>query len=195
MSCYYSMASYSATALINIEKNKNRVKNPNVLAFCNICACKKPETNFNLKRVNDKGLRTTCIECDAFPKHLRDCKHRGIENSLTKEEYYSLIHQPCVYCNGVSWTNPEFEKNGIDRFDNDVGYHIWNCVPCCYRCNVFKSNHSQSFLTRFSTNYLAVSTKYNQDRLKASQHSSEQSSDMTSSGSSPCTYPPEANTI
>ena len=32
--------------------------------------------------------------------------------------------------------------NGIDRFDNTIGYELHNCVPCCGFCNFAKGKHT-----------------------------------------------------
>ena len=33
--------------------------------------------------------------------------------------------------------------NGIDRIDNNKPYIKENLVPCCKKCNFFKSNHTK----------------------------------------------------
>ena len=44
--------------------------------------------------------------------------------------------------------------NGVDRKDNNLGYTIDNCVPCCHRCNSMKSNLSyQNFIQHISNIY------------------------------------------
>jgi len=59
---------------------------------------------------------------------------RGLEYSLTKEQYDELIYKPCYLCgfkNGVG--------NGLDRQDNSIGYTYGNVLPCCSTCNMMKS--------------------------------------------------------
>lgn len=36
-----------------------------------------------------------------------------------------------------------FIYQGIDRLDNQKGYEIENCIPCCYVCNKAKGNRNQ----------------------------------------------------
>lgn len=46
-----------------------------------------------------------------------------------------MIVKPCEYCN----EKPK-KFNGLDRVDSNVGYTFLNVVPCCYDCNVMKSD-------------------------------------------------------
>jgi len=87
-----------------------------------------------------------------------NAKKRNILFSITIEEYKEIASKNCYYC-GVSPKN--FNKylligeskysestikranihiNGIDRKNNDKGYILANCVPCCFECNVAKLN-------------------------------------------------------
>ena len=44
--------------------------------------------------------------------------------------------------------------NGIDRLDSSKGYTINNCVPCCSKCNLMKSNFKkEDFLQHISKIY------------------------------------------
>ena len=93
------------------------------------------------------GLNNKCKECDKkwqdeydktpdrrFSVYKRDSKKgkRNYEFSLTKKQFMSFWGKKCYYCgeriNGV----------GIDRVDNNIGYEIDNCVPCCGKCNRMK---------------------------------------------------------
>lgn len=64
-------------------------------------------------------------------------KTRNIDISITLEEYIPIIDNPCYYCNDY------FDKTpygyGLDRIDNNIGYHINNVVHCCGTCNRIKS--------------------------------------------------------
>lgn len=90
--------------------------------------------------------------------YQRSSIKRGHKWELTKEEFASLITQECAYC-GAKPKRLEFtvhastlkdakakrrvkslEKiNGIDRKDNEIGYTLSNCVPCCSTCNFLKN--------------------------------------------------------
>jgi len=57
------------------------------------------------------------VSCDITP-------HWFIENILKKE---------CSYCGDI-------HNVGCDRLDNSKGHIMSNVVPCCYRCNVIRSD-------------------------------------------------------
>lgn len=75
---------------------------------------------------------------------INDIKYKAMQRgkrwSLSHEQAFELISQPCVYCGFI----PEWPENrvGIDRVYNDDGYHIDNCVPCCFTCNSAKGKLS-----------------------------------------------------
>jgi len=58
---------------------------------------------------------------------------KGIEVTLTFKEFEKLISLDCHYCKGF------FKKTttggGLDRINNNRGYHADNVLPCCGTCN------------------------------------------------------------
>ena len=71
----------------------------------------------------------------AYGVHKRRCKHDNIDNNISLEQFEILVKQPCYYCDKL---HNEY-LNGIDRTNNDKGYDIDNCVPCCQQCNYMKN--------------------------------------------------------
>lgn len=75
---------------------------------------------------------------------------RNHEFSITLEEFEKLVLSDCHYCGQApeprtfSTAKEYFNFNGIDRKDNDTGYTIENCVPCCKTCNFNKRNSTYS---------------------------------------------------
>jgi hypothetical protein len=57
---------------------------------------------------------------------------RGIQFNLTITDFQFLTIRNCYYCTSN-------EKIGIDRIDNDLGYIVNNCVPCCKLCNLTRN--------------------------------------------------------
>lgn len=67
---------------------------------------------------------------------------RNIVFNLTIEDFHKLTKQNCHYCNippiqrrKVPFTNGDYIYNGIDRINNNIGYELDNCLPCCKFCN------------------------------------------------------------
>lgn len=85
-----------------------------------------------------------------FARYKKSAKSRMHDFSLTIEEFLFLTSQNCYYCGikskQVSKTSGKtgfYIYNGIDRIDNNLGYTIENCVPCCKQCNIAKMNYSK----------------------------------------------------
>lgn len=102
----------------------------------------------------------------SFSNLYNKCKHtakqRNLEFNLSRIEHCYLIVQNCHYCNSPPIKHNSYLKNkgkdqvrpnryaketidrnwimanGIDRIDNNEGYFIQNCVPCCAICNYIK---------------------------------------------------------
>lgn len=58
-------------------------------------------------------------------------KQRGYVLDVQEELVYALRKFNCYYCDAEG-------PNGIDRYDNSLGYVSSNCVPCCAMCNRVK---------------------------------------------------------
>lgn len=75
---------------------------------------------------------------------------RGLEFSISDDEFYALTRMNCVYCNQepdrptghakYGKINGEYFFNGVDRADNTAGYTTSNSVACCKDCNMAKRN-------------------------------------------------------
>jgi hypothetical protein len=77
--------------------------------------------------------------------YQRSAKYRGLEFNLSREEFRTITQKKCHFCNKEpsQWNKKGntfgfYVHNGIDRMDNNKGYTIDNCVPCCARCNRMK---------------------------------------------------------
>lgn len=100
-----------------------------------------------------EGKRRKFENYDYEPAYIKRVLNRYKKFGLKMdfEEFKSIIKSSCHYC-GVepvkkdcatyyrSNGHQNFHYNGIDRVDNDKGYEIENCVPCCTRCNIAKHN-------------------------------------------------------
>lgn len=129
---------------------------------CNCGALMFPETK-SLTRSNPV---TSCIKCgykrmgetNTLPDNLslqnrifrhqkRGARIRGYIWELSFDQFQSLMKDDCHYCGKKPqinegeipyFRNNEFKRNGIDRVDNNIGYTLKNCVPCCSVCNRMK---------------------------------------------------------
>ena len=82
--------------------------------------------------------------------YKQGAERRGLEFSLTFDEFKKLVFGDCFYC-GAEPTQiyrhtryvTSLRYNGIDRVENPIGYRESNCVSCCKNCNQMKSNLSK----------------------------------------------------
>jgi len=70
-------------------------------------------------------------------------RHRAIrkhlEFSITNDDFNQLTSQDCYICGKISTRT---HKNGVDRYDNELGYTLENCRSCCGECNYMKCEYS-----------------------------------------------------
>lgn len=84
-----------------------------------------------------------------FLAYKQGAKKRKIDFKINENEFAIITFLNCYYCNNkprkIKSKKDSFAvryMNGIDRFDNDIGYIMSNCVPCCKTCNYMKSKSS-----------------------------------------------------
>lgn len=89
--------------------------------------------------------RGESLKNEVLGVYKRNASYRGIEWSLTNEQFKALIMLPCHYCGLASSMVKtakclfgELAHNGVDRHDNTLGYTVANCVPCCKICQKMK---------------------------------------------------------
>jgi hypothetical protein len=72
---------------------------------------------------------------DNYSNYKSRSKEKNKEYELTKNEFNKIVKQNCYLCGGNN-----SKGIGIDRFNNDIGYVLENCKPCCSYCNFMKKN-------------------------------------------------------
>lgn len=84
-----------------------------------------------------------------YLSYRRGAIRRGIEFSLTRENFAEITSKNCFYCGSEPMsiakgkgTFGQYVYNGIDRIDGDIGYALSNCNPCCWMCNRAKLDSS-----------------------------------------------------
>jgi len=75
--------------------------------------------------------------------------HREIDWNLSEKQFCEMVILPCHYCGVNAEFNDSTRNSGLDRKDNLIGYHIDNCVPCCYMCNTIKRSKTWEKWLRF----------------------------------------------
>ena len=108
---------------------------------------------------NDTGFpssRNRCAECMKIQRRARfarqgeslgsryanakwQANRRGLEFTITLDEYKRLVSQPCVYAYSTTGAG-DIGLIGLDRKDNTIGYTSENSQPCCANHNRIKSD-------------------------------------------------------
>jgi hypothetical protein len=70
---------------------------------------------------------------DTFERNSID---RNLGFHLSRSDFAEIIRNNCYLCGKEPRIN---HRNGIDRFDNSLGYTIENARPCCSTCNIMKN--------------------------------------------------------
>jgi len=102
------------------------------------------------KSRNDKGKKRERYRqtgSKKFHTYQKRANARGFEFELTDVMFDQLKYCQCVYCGGT--------PTGFDRMDNSIGYTIENSVPCCFKCNMMKYQHTyEDFIKHCKKVYL-----------------------------------------
>jgi hypothetical protein len=139
------------------------------------CGCIKKEMDINkMAFIHKNGLRKnreflpnggaafTYLYCSY--KHV--AKIKNLEFNLSREDFQKIIKSNCYICGSEPKTTAKtisgsaYVYNGIDRVDNNKGYILTNCEPCCERCNKAKLAYSlddfKNFLVKAYKNLICT---------------------------------------
>jgi hypothetical protein len=92
-------------------------------------------------------------------------RSRKLSWSLSREFCQQITQLPCHYCDRppirtIASGNHSFVFNGLDRIDNSLGYEADNVLPCCWDCNISKSQRSyQEFTCWIKSVYVNLTKK------------------------------------
>ena len=131
--------------------------------LCSIEGCKRPSRargwcinhyrryKRNGDPVIEGGLpRGEAAKRTVIRNYKQKAKRSSLEVLLTEEEFTELFKQNCHYCGSPPSNRAEINRlrgsfiyNGVDRVDSTQGYHRFNVVPCCARCNWMKADLSE----------------------------------------------------
>lgn len=132
---------------------KKKIVNYDSLIYGNstTCGCLKHK---NLERTQYRAI---------YKMYKYSAKQRGIKFNLTFIQLKQLIVKNCYYCEAlpvhkpirtvknknIELRNRGIFANGIDRKNNEIGYILNNCVPCCPECNYMKQDMNlENFLNK-----------------------------------------------
>jgi hypothetical protein len=133
-----------------------------MLKTCTYCKEEKSIFKYSKRLKNKEALRSVCKDCrreikrkyrktprGKYNKTKLASKSRGLDFSLTFEQYLQFENKPCNYCGFVP------DSVSLDRVDNSLGYHLDNVVSCCYMCNSMKYVFEQKdFIAQIKNIYL-----------------------------------------
>jgi hypothetical protein len=121
-----------------IVANNNRMKN----GYTRSCGCLR--------------FKPGAAQRELYGKYVKRAKVRGFLLEFDLATFIAFVQQNCFYCD-VSPSQviesfkgrEKFRYNGIDRWNNDLGYTKDNTVPCCGDCNRQKLEQSgEDFIFR-----------------------------------------------
>ena len=121
----------------------------NCVACCKICNYMKGSLHKDvfLKRVEHILTHNGLVEGELFPECFADIKYvsytsylkssvrRGKLFEISKDAFSNITAEPCYLCGKQ---NTQTHTNGVDRYDNKIGYILENCRSSCGSCNYMK---------------------------------------------------------
>jgi hypothetical protein len=158
MPCHYCnivASNYSAMGIDRIDNNSTYTRD-NVVPCCNICNRMKGSQTLDafinkcvaISKYRRTGVTYTDILSRKYDMYIsskytsyksyvteNSKRDRVIDFKLTEDEYNNIKQGVCYLC-GIAPSIAHY--NGIDRKDDNCGYIISNCYPCCYHCNTMK---------------------------------------------------------
>lgn len=160
--CYYCgiLQERGINGIDRVDSNVGYLSN-NCVSCCQICNYMKRILPFDvfIKKIEHILVYQNKISGNLYPECFTDhinvsyrgykssAKARNIEFVLTEEEFYNITRNNCYICGKLP---SDTHKNGIDRFDNNLGYIIENSRACCCECNLMKRIHTfDEVLDRF----------------------------------------------
>ncbi len=114
--------------------------------YAQSCGCLHKELAKERGHKNRIGFGEASFN-DTYNRYKTQAVRRNLDFMLTKEQFKEITSKNCYYCNKepnqISHSHTEkyyglYYGNGIDRLDNNIGYILENCVPCCKVCNMAK---------------------------------------------------------
>lgn len=148
--CYYcgDMNDQGINGIDRIDNTEYSIGNVvTSCAMCNMMKCTDTKGAYlsKIRRIashmlmsNELYTRANDFKdyCSASFKNYRNrANKKRLGFSITEQQFNSITSNECYMCGKESTTT---HHNGIDRINNRIGYHVYNCLPCCANCNYLK---------------------------------------------------------
>lgn len=137
---------YYVTAKCKCGTVKDVKKNNLLTGKSKSCGCTQKENLPKISKNKPSWNKKDNFEIGArqiFEQYKHSAKTRNLSFGLTFDFIKEKIKENCVYCNAspsnVKIVNgAPISYNGLDRWDNSLGYDADNVVVCCKKCNYSK---------------------------------------------------------
>jgi hypothetical protein len=166
-SCFYCGHECSSTNLNGIDRVDNYIgyNIDNCVSCCKMCNHMKSDGDLLdfICRLEHILTYNKKIDGNLFPesffdkisqsykKYISGAEKRKKSFNITIDDYKKIISQSCYICGKA---NSQTHQNGIDRFDNNIGYIKDNCRSCCSVCNYLKCDYTfDDFINKASEIY------------------------------------------
>jgi 5-methylcytosine-specific restriction endonuclease McrA len=158
------------TVLTRVEDKKYPAGGSAAMWLC-ICECGNKKNIIGADLRKKATLSCGCIKNNSnfsfnmlWHDYRFNAKTRNRTFDLSKETFRTLTSENCFYCGDKPFRErrakahgkiaPPYAYNGIDRIDSSKGYTLENCRPCCYSCNIAKSDMTEeNFLNHIKKIY------------------------------------------
>jgi len=153
--CFYCGKNYDALNFNGIDRlySKGAYIDDNCVSCCKMCNFIKGFLDpvvFMMRCehiLTFQGVLNGKLHYDLIPDNIPcsyndyqlKAKEKKLEFIISQKFYNQLRLEDCYICGKEA---SGFHKNGIDRFDSNIGYENDNCRPCCTECNFMKNKHS-----------------------------------------------------
>jgi hypothetical protein len=93
------------------------------------------------------------IQYVTFNSLVRSAAKRRYNVAITEDDWFNIVYHDCYICG----KSPNYDIsdltqihfNGVDRYDNGIGYTVDNSRACCNTCNRLKRNYTyESFIAK-----------------------------------------------
>lgn len=139
------------------------------------CGCLQKEIAIETAKKYLKNIKPPGMSSwkSLYLNYKNKAKKKNREFLLSLEDFINLCSKNCFYCNDPPKNYNSSKKakdmteeginrqwifkNGLDRIDNNEGYIVANCVPCCGICNFMKRKLTveqfKEHITKISNNW------------------------------------------